>query len=676
MPLSRLNADQRSAATAPFGHNLIIASAGTGKTSTIVGRIAHLLESGKNPEEILLLTFTNKAAGEMVDRLAGAFGNKTAEAVTAGTFHAVSYKWLKKIGEPITLKQPGELKMLFKTVYDKHLMRAARHDNGPLTAAALYDYRSLWENRVDEDFTAWLEVRNPAHKVYGPLYEAMFEEFEALKTDLGFAGFNDLLLLMRAKLKSGIESPFFEVLVDEYQDTNPLQNSILEAMNPPSLFCVGDYDQSIYAFNGAEIGIIATFDQRYPKAQVFALSKNYRSTAPILSLANRVISFNERIYPKQLEVVKQGPVKAPQLLAYGELFDQYQDIARRIALSAYPKNEIAVIFRNNSTADGIEAMLRELGVPCKRKGGGSFFEAREIKALLDLITLSVNPRDLLAFIHVMEYGPGIGAATAKDLYDGAMQLGGGNLLRGWMKPNKVTKPLFKGGVDPRQPGLFGYDETAPANRSFSGLPAGFGDHPLLAHGLINDESAKFLAKFWQLSDELNPHIPPGRLIEKTIASPLYEAVAEHLARQRGMNKNRTLDEARYQEAKDRIFVKAQTLKELARHYQSTDRFINAMVLGGSEMSEGTGVNLLSVHASKGLEFDEVFVIDLMDGRFPNRKLMSQGGQIEEERRLFYVAVTRARESLFLSYATWDKYKKIDYVPSQFLYEAGLLEKQG
>ncbi|MDR3346999.1 MAG: ATP-dependent helicase [Helicobacteraceae bacterium] len=665
MPLSKLNAEQFAAATAPFGHNLIIASAGTGKTSTIVGRIAHLLNNSKAPEEILLLTFTNKAAGEMIDRISRVFGGKIAEKIHAGTFHSVSYKWLKSIDENTLLKSPSELKTLFKTVYDKHITRA--NSVATLTAAALYDYRSLWENRADDSFACWLEAKNSAHKACAPLYDVMFAEFDELKRDLGFLGFNDLLLRMREKLLNGLEAPFFEALVDEYQDTNPLQNSLLEAIAPTSLFCVGDYDQSIYAFNGAEIEIIASFDRRYPNAKVWTLRKNYRSTAKILDLANRVIANNKRYYPKELEVVKKQAAIAPQLLGFGELFEQYQSIARKIAASDYPKNEIAVIFRNNSSADGIEAMLKDLGIASKRKGSSSFFESKEIKTLLDLMTIIINPRDLLAFIHIMEYAPKIGASSAKELYDAAMTLGDGSLLAGFLRP-QTAKALFA----KNNMGLFGFEASPRSQqRRFADLPRGFEDHPLLDYPSLCGESAKFLANLWALIGSLRRDQPPALQLEIITASPLFEGIIAELARKRATRKDKTIDEFGYEKAKERIMVKALTLKELSKRYAQSDRFLNAMVLGSSEISEGSGVNLLSVHASKGLEFDEVYVIDLMDGRFPNRKLMSQGGAIEEERRLFYVAVTRARERLFLSFAERDAYKNINYAPSIFLYEAGL-----
>ncbi|MDR2151379.1 MAG: ATP-dependent helicase [Helicobacteraceae bacterium] len=667
MPLSRLNKEQLDAASAPFGYNLIIAGAGVGKTSAIVGRIARLLENGVAPEEILLLTFTNKAAGEMTARIAKAFNQKTADRVMAGTFHSVSYKWLKNIGKEILLKRPAELKTLFKTVYDKYAAKSLGAEN-LLSASALFDYKNLFENRDEEDLGDYLAAKNAAHKANAALYQKMFDEFDALKEELGFAGFNDLLLQMRKALKAGAKNPYREVLVDEYQDTNPLQNAVLEAINPPSLFCVGDYDQSIYAFNGADIGIISEFEKRYKNAKVWTLTKNYRSTALILSLANRVIARNKRVYEKELQPVKPHIGSPPKLLMYDELYEQYRAIAAKIAASLCAKNEIAVIFRNNSSADGIEAALRELGLPCKRRGGNGFFESREIKAALDLIQLTINPRDLLAFVHIMEYAAGFGANGAKDLYDASLKLGDGDFLRGFLEPKRQDKPIFGS----KELGLFGYEAQKPRGINGADLPRGFENHPLLTHPQINGESAKFLGDFWELLCALRSALNPKKQLEHIIASPLFEAIASRLAKQRA-TKNGVFNDAVFESAKERVFEKARTLKELSDRYQTSERFINAMALGSSEMSEGGGVNLLSVHASKGLEFNEVFVIDLMDGRFPNRKLMNQGGAIEEERRLFYVAVTRAKESLFLSFAARDAYKKIDYAPSQFLYEAGMVE---
>jgi len=292
LPLSRLNKEQHAAAISNERENLIIASAGTGKTSTIVGRIAHLLSSGIKPEEILLLTFTNKAAAEMVQRVAEFFGNQIASKIDAGTFHAVSYRWLKKEDKRVVLKQQRELKTLFRSVYEKRSFMHIDADVSAYGGNHLYDLYSFYQNtELEKDFEEWIKEHYEEHALFALIYADIVDEFESLKKEYGFVNFNDLLLNFREMCKS-TELGYKEVLVDEYQDTNALQGTLIDAMNPPSLFCVGDYDQSIYAFNGADIGIIGSFTKKFPSAKVHTLTKNYRSTLPILSLATRVIEHN------------------------------------------------------------------------------------------------------------------------------------------------------------------------------------------------------------------------------------------------------------------------------------------------------------------------------------------------------------------------------------------------
>jgi DNA helicase-2/ATP-dependent DNA helicase PcrA len=373
MPLSNLNEEQLEAATCDNGYNLIIASAGTGKTSTIVGRIANLIHKGIKPEEILLLTFTNKAAQEMVERVAKFFGKEVAKAIMAGTFHSVSYKLLKQLNIDITLKQPNELKTLFKSIYEKRVFYHRDDETNPYDGGYLYDMYSLYLNSsYGQEFGEWVVSKNEGHELYAPIYEDVVLEFNDLKKKYGYANFDDLLTIMLDTLQNE-NFEFKEILVDEYQDTNPLQGRLLEGFKPQSLFCVGDYDQSIYAFNGSDIGIISTFSTRYENAKVFTLKKNYRSTKPILDLATKVIEHNERIYEKHLEVFRQDAIMSPKLLAFNELFEQYEYISKLISQSVTPHNEMAIIFRNNSSADGIEVNLREYGIPAKRKGGHSFF---------------------------------------------------------------------------------------------------------------------------------------------------------------------------------------------------------------------------------------------------------------------------------------------------------------
>ena len=676
MPLSRLNKEQLEAATSSYARNLIIASAGTGKTSTIVGRIAHLLQKGVEPSEILLLTFTNKAAAEMIERVAGFFGNSVASKIDAGTFHAVSYRWLKKKNAKVVLKQQRDLKSLFRSVYEKRSFQNIAAEVPQYGGNYLYDLHSLYQNtELELDFESWIKKNYPEHDLYAMIYADIVDEFEALKKEFGFLNFNDLLIQFRETAKKE-HLGYKEVLVDEYQDTNALQGTIIDAINPPSLFCVGDYDQSIYAFNGADINIIGSFTKKYPDAKVFNLSKNYRSTLPILSLANRVIEHNERIYPKKLEVTRTDLSIPPKLLAYDELFDQYHGIAHLISNTQTPHEEIAVIFRNNSTADGIEVALRELNIACKRKGGNSFFDAKEVKAVLDLYTLLVNEQDMMAFIHLFEYAKGVGSAMAKELYMALKTLGGGSLFYGLYAPDeKIRNPFEKRNVN-HQLGLFDDFLELGAVGKFAklGFDKRFMKNAVLKHPKLTKDAAQFLYEFYTLYKELKGIKQPRTVVRKIASSTLFEHIASTLATKRAQLKDGSIDEKLKEEALLKIKRKMLLLEELAKPYKEHERFLNAMILGSNDLTQGQGVNLLSIHASKGLEFKEVYVIDLMDGRFPNRKLMARGGSLDEERRLFYVAVTRAKDILYLSYAKYDKVKKVEFLPSQFLYEACLVEK--
>ena len=670
MPLTSLNNEQLRAAKAPLGHNLIIASAGTGKTSTIVGRIGHLLHSGVEPSSILLLTFTNKAAGEMIARLQRYFPSNIVNQIVSGTFHAVSYRWLKEIYPNIALKQPSELKTLFRSIYEKRNFERMNLTIQPFSATYMYEQYSLYQNASLDSFDIWFLEKYPEHEFLMDIYLDITQEFEREKIEYGFASFNDLLLRMNAYLQEK-KIPFTEVLVDEYQDTNTLQSTLIDTLRPESLFCVGDYDQSIYAFNGANIENIATYAKRYSDANVFTLKTNYRSTAPILSLANRVIERNERIYPKKLEVGRIVKAHPPRLLMFNDLFEQYQAIAGNIKKSHIPSDNIAVIFRNNSSADGVEASLREYGIPCKRKGGTSFFDSKEIKFLLDLLSLLVNPKDMMAFIHIFEYARGVGSALSKEFFQCFMHFGNGDFMQGLLYPKVHDLPKLNPNKNV-QLGLFDDDLEIGSSARFRhmDLDSKLYNHPLLKHIKLTNDSMNFFKEFYMLMRDINGLNSPSQILSSAIRSKLYTNIVELLATQRGRLKSGEVDDEKKSQAKERIQRKARLLLDLSRQYNELRRFVNAMVLGGNELSEGEGVNLLTVHASKGLEFLEVYVIDLVDGRFPNRKMMSS---IEEERRLFYVAVTRAKDKLYLSLAKFDRVKKIDYKPSQFLHEAGLIK---
>ncbi|GHR93301.1 DNA helicase [Helicobacter pylori] len=667
----QLNPEQLKAAKALKGYNLVIASAGTGKTSTIVGRILYLLDNGIKPEEILLLTFTNKASNEMIARVAKY--SQSSSKIEAGTFHAVAYRYLKEHYPNLSLKQPKELKKLLESIVDtKNAL--TDDDKKPYTSQHLYALYSLYTNALkQEDFSAWLSNKNPEHTPYAAFYENILDEFENTKKKHNYIDYNDLLLLFKQAMLER-PSPYKEVLCDEFQDTNPLQESILDAINPPSLFCVGDYDQSIYAFNGADISIISNFTQKYKNARVFTLTKNYRSSKEILDLANQVIQRNERIYPKNLEVVKSGHFNKPTLLNYNDNIAQCQDIAKRIVMRKNFK-EVAVIFRNNASADQLEAALRSHNVPSKRKGSASFFESKEVALALDICALIFNPKDIMAAIHVLSHISDIGSNTAKDIHEALMLLGNGDLKLALTQPDKDAK-IYTKKKEITSMGLFEEIFALENSSRFNSvIDKSFHSHPVLMHPKISLNGAKMLSDFFILYTKAPTH-SPSALIKHILESAFFQTFKTRLLKERSKNKDGSYNEFKKLQVQKRFNEKMDLLSSLAKNYQNLGRFLNGTLIGSNEATQGEGVNLLSVHASKGLEFKDVYIIDLMEGRFPNHKLMNTGGGIEEERRLFYVAITRAKENLWLSYAKnelRENAKPKEHKPSVFLYEAGLLK---
>ncbi|WP_459100147.1 ATP-dependent helicase [Helicobacter pylori] len=667
----QLNPEQLKAAKALKGYNLVIASAGTGKTSTIVGRILYLLDNGIKPEEILLLTFTNKASNEMIARVAKY--SKLSSKIEAGTFHAVAYRYLKEHYPNLSLKQPKELKKLLESIVDtKNAL--TDDDKKPYTSQHLYALYSLYTNALkQEDFSTWLSNKNPEHTPYAAFYENILDEFENTKKKHNYIDYNDLLLLFKQAMLER-PSPYKEVLCDEFQDTNPLQESILDAINPPSLFCVGDYDQSIYAFNGADISIISNFTQKYKNAQVFTLTKNYRSSKEILDLANQVIQHNERIYPKNLEVVKSGHFNKPALLNYSDNIAQCQDIAKRIVMRKNFK-EVAVIFRNNASADQLEAALRSHNVPSRRKGSASFFESKEVALALDICALIFNPKDIMAAIHVLSHISDIGSNTAKDIHEALMLLGNGDLKLALIQPDREAK-IYTKKKEITSMGLFEEIFALENSSRFNSvIDKAFHSHPVLMHPKISLNGANMLSDFFILYTKAPTH-SPSALIKHILESAFFQTFKTRLLKERSKNKDGSYNEFKKLQVQKRFNKKMDLLSSLAKNYQNLGRFLNGTLIGSSEATQGEGVNLLSVHASKGLEFKDVYIIDLMEGRFPNHKLMNTGGGIEEERRLFYVAITRAKENLWLSYAKnelRENAKPKEHKPSVFLYEAGLLK---
>lgn len=668
MPLRLLNKEQLSAANAPFGHNLIIASAGTGKTSTIVGRIAHLLQSGISADKIMLLTFTNKASSEMIMRLESYFPKDVLKDIQAGTFHAIAYRYLKE-HHKILLKQPRELKVLLRSIYNNRVFNEIVQ-TPPYKADYLYDLFSLYLNSFDGNFGDFIIQRNKEHEAYAPIYADVFNEFMDLKKQYNYASYDDLLILYRDKITEDSLS-LKEILVDEYQDTNYLQNSIILNIKAESLFCVGDYDQSIYAFNGSDIGIIASFKDRFSDARIFSLTKNYRSSAKILDIANKVIANNVRIYPKHIEVLKDREDSRVEVFSFNDTKEQYQYIAKHISTSATSLLQTAIIFRNNISSDYMEASLRELGISVRKKGGRSFFESREISLFIDILNLFFNKKDMMAFVNVLSIGSGIGESLAKDIYDCLMFLGNGNIKDGLLNPKDTNKP-YQNKLRNTQLGLFDDIFIQEDRARFDKyLSSDFASHLLLSHPKLNQKSAVFINKFYKLF--LIKQTNLNGLFKDVMRSDFFSEIKEALSISRVKNKYKSINDIKIKEEKENIDKKVEILYNISKSYNDLGRFLNSITLNSAESSSGEGVNLLTIHASKGLEFDDVYVIDLMDGRFPNMKLISKTGSLEEERRLFYVATTRARYNIYFTFAYKDWAKNTNYTPSIFLKEAQLIK---
>lgn len=663
--LDNLNLEQKAASTTSFGHNLIIASAGTGKTSTIVGRISHLLNSGILPNEILLLTFTNKASLEMIGRLERYFSKEITKRIEAGTFHAVAYRYLKEHTH-IILKQPRELKTLFKSIFNARIFDST---TPYYKADYLYDLISLYLNSYNGDFIDFIIAKNAEHEIHAPIYNDLYLEFMELKRQYNYASYDDLLLLYKeAVVRDSVG--FSEVLVDEYQDTNHLQNSIISSFKTKSIFCVGDYDQSIYAFNGSDISIIASFKERYKDAKIFSLTKNYRSSKKILEIANNVIINNPRIYPKGLEVLQDKEDSCVRLFSFDNTKEQYNYIARHISSSKTPLRDIAIIFRNNASSDYIEAHLREFGITCKKKGGRSFFESKEVAVFIDILSLFLNKADMMAFLHIISNGTGIGEAMAKDIYDCLVALGEGDIIRGLLNPKKDIAP-YQNKLKNAQLGLFDdifiKEDSSRFNKTLS---KAFASHPLLSHPKLHQKGAEFLDRFYKLFSYKSYEL--DKIFLHILESEFFKDLKRQIASSRIKNKYKSVDSALIDEYVESIDKKIAILHNLSKSYNNLANFLNSITLNGAESSSGDGVNLLTIHASKGLEFEDVYIIDLMEGRFPNTKLMSKTGSLEEERRLFYVASTRAKRNIYFSFAYNDSAKNTPYLPSIFLKEAGLI----
>lgn len=616
-----LNEEQYPVVMNGDGPCLVLAGAGSGKTRTITFRVAYLLEKGIPPENILLLTFTNKAAKEMADRVSKLTG-QTPKGLWSGTFHHIGYRLLqthaKLLGfeSHITIIDSEDSRNLMTQVMKSEGIDMKSKKYPPVNAIAdIYSYARNAMISVEEA----IDIKRPSAFGVATEIANVTRVYEARKRESGFADFDDLLCLWLKLLEehpavlAQLSGQFHYVLVDEYQDTNRVQAKIIQKMSVVhgNVLAVGDDAQSIYSFRAADIANILDFDKHYPGAKIYHLLNNYRSSPEILAVANHVIKQNEHQYKKELLSILAAHEK-PHLIKADTAELEAEKIADSIASlkrSGHKFSEIAILFRSTFHSQPLEVELTRRGIPFDYRGGQRFFERAHVKDILAYLRAFMAPKDSIAWHRLLMQQEGIGPESARKLYDQIKQ---------------------------------------------------FGSTQEILHGEVQLEIEKRWAGGWSV-------------VKKTMweLSLKHGTVGEMV---------RVINDCAYRQYLKSEFQNAdERLKDVEQLASFTDRitdlkaFLAETALQEQHRAKTANVDdrlvMSTIHQSKGLEWDTVFLINLISGAFPNERASLEEGGIEEERRLFYVALTRARKNLYLSYTLLGG-KQNDFVvsPSPFIEE--------
>src|SRR6476660_9710416 len=626
---AELNEQQLAAVTAPPGPILVIAGAGSGKTRTLTYRVAYLLENGIDPRNILLLTFTNKAAREMLNRVANLLPID-ASGLWGGTFHSVGNRILRRHGTALgyssgfSIMDREDQKDLINTVVasagiDPKEIRFPKGDVLAEIFSFVINTEMPLEALLAEKFPYFLPLLDKIQDVRN--------RYEKKKKATNSVDFDDLLqktLVMfqqHERIASFYRQKFQFILVDEYQDTNRIQADLVDllARDHRNVMVVGDDAQSIYSWRGANFQNILEFPKRYPDAQVFKIEMNYRSLPEILDVANAAIAANVQQFRKRLSATRESKTLKPALVALNDGAEQAQFIAQRILElrdEGVDLNEIAVLYRAHYHALELQLELSRRGIPYQITSGIRFFEQAHIKDVTSFIRFVANPRDEVAFNRMVKLLPGIGNRTAE------------NLWQAWERGVAVA-----GIGDPGQE-----TTSAPSGLSVPGYR--FGERLLAMN--VPAKSKKMWTQLAHTLDEIAPDgqpNPPSEMITSVV-----EAIYDDYAKMNFPNYDLRREDL------DQLAV-------FARQFKDVHEFLSQLALisnvdaeaAPAQASEKEAVNLSSVHQAKGLEFHTVFVIWLTDGMFPSRRSPATRDALEEERRLFYVAITRARDELYLTY---------------------------
>lgn len=624
--LDELNEPQRAAATHPSGPLLVIAGAGTGKTKTLASRVAWLLKEGGSPERILLLTFTRRAATEMLSRAGHIAGEDAAARVWGGTFHSMAHRLLRQHGRAIGL-QPEFTVM--DQADSEDLMNLVRSDLGLGDKGKRFPRKSTLQSiysRCVNSRTRLPEVLKkhfPWCETEAEGIRACFNGYVARKRSRQILDYDDLLLFWNAlsrdpQVGAMVAERFDHILVDEYQDTNVVQSEILMGLRKSNnnLMVVGDDAQSIYSFRAATVRNILDFPSHFPGATVVTLEENYRSVQPILDASNAVMAAARERYRKDLFSTRAGGAK-PSIISCQDENEQANEVCERVLAlreEGLDLKDQAVLFRVGYHSDAVEIELSRRNIPFVKYGGLKFVEAAHVKDLLALLRIVENPWDELAWFRVLLLLDGVGPTGARRILE---SLGVG--------PNPSTSEDYEvSTVDQPARG------KSPIDRLRDGLPkvsaaatAGF---TALCSTLLHCSN----------SDDA-PALTPAVLVERL--RRFYEPICEQ----------------RYDNSKVRLRDLEQ-LELIAGRYQSRAQFLADLTLdppnstqdlAGPPLLDEDYLILSTIHSAKGCEWDAVHLIHTADGIIPSDMATGDIEEIEEERRLLYVAMTRARDTLNL-----------------------------
>ncbi len=613
-----LNEAQRAAATHGDGPLLVVAGAGTGKTTTLAARVAFLIERGVRPERILLLTFSRRAAREMLSRAERMSAAGDAARVWGGTFHAVANRLLRLGGRPLGLRPDftvldqsdgaDVLNLIRQELgYSERERRFPRKE----TLGAIYS-RTV---NAGEKLGEVLERHYPWCRDEADGIREIFSAYTVRKRQQNVLDYDDILLFWKALAwaegpRRQLVAMFDHILVDEYQDTNALQADILEGMRPtdgdvaPNLTVVGDDAQSIYAFRAATVRNILEFPTRFPGTTIVTLEQNYRSTPPILAASNAAIALSPQRHEKTLWSERDGQ-RVPTLRTCLDEAEQSDMVCRAVLQHREEGVSLkaqAVLFRAVHHSDLLEVELARRNIPFIKYGGLKFMEAAHVKDALALLRVLENPRDEVAWFRVLQLPDGIGPATARRLME---ELG----VRG------ADEGEGEGDATVLMPLARFLEEPIDVPR---GAVEGLGELRAALADCLNEEA-----------------LPPGGQLDRLRAflEPVF-------ARKYDAPGSRTRD--------------LEQLELIAGGYESRGRFLAELTLdppsstgdlAGPPLLDEDYLVLSTIHSAKGLEWDAVHVIHAADGMIPSDMATGHDDEIEEERRLLYVATTRARDAL-------------------------------